>query len=314
MKKQPSINKQSLFSYTKQRIKTGIPVVILALVYIAFCIGSGIYFSVAGQIRGVIMSFGFALVVPLLIILEKVQRVEYTFGFLAVVFALASGNIMGACYDVYAMWLPFDTLLHGIFGVLFALLGFMYLKLFIGEPKTNKTFFACLFCGFLFSMTIAVLWEFFEYLGFILCKYDMEEDELVTTIYSYFLSGNHYETVTIEGIAKTILYDAQGNVLYEIEGGYLDLGLIDTIKDMAMCFYWTIGYAVVLTLDWFFFGKRLNRWFIPKLRSKDGGIEVPEEAPEPVAAEVAIALETTAGTADAETAESAETEEEKENV
>lgn len=42
----------------------------------------------------------------------------------------------------------------------------------------------------------------------------------------------------------TILYDAEGNALATIEGGYLDIGIIDTMKDLHVNFAGAVVFSI----------------------------------------------------------------------
>jgi hypothetical protein len=73
----------------------------------------------------------------------------------------------------------------------------------------------------------------------------------------------------IDGIAYTVLYDAEGNVLYTIEGGYLDIGIMDTMWDIIWCTVADIVFVAALAIDWCH-GKRLYKILIPQtLESKE---------------------------------------------
>ena len=71
----------------------------------------------------------------------------------------------------------------------------------------------------------------------------MEEDSLITSFSSYFLSGTHDYAEQINNITKTYIYYDNG-LVKEIDGGYLDLGLIDTLVDMSVCLIGTICYLI----------------------------------------------------------------------
>ena len=94
----------------------------------------------------------------------------------------------------------------------------------------------------------------------------MEEDTLVTGINSYYLSGNHNEALSIGDITKTVIYYGDGETL-TIEGGYLELGLIDTIVDMAVCFAGAMLFLVAEGIDGSF-GGRFAKYIIPEVCAK----------------------------------------------
>ena len=155
----------------------------------------------------------------------------------------------------------FDTILHGASGFAYACLGLAGVQLLLGKPETTKQFVAYLVFGFAISMTFEVLWELFEYASTALIGFDMQEDTIIHGFGSYFLSGTHVELVEIEGITQTIIYYGDG-LTYTING-YLDIGLIDTIVDMAVCFAGALIYVLLLLIDWFK-GKLFYRLLIPE--------------------------------------------------
>lgn len=263
MKKQP-------FKYLGNRIKTAPVLFSVMMVFAAFFIGSGIYFAVIGQVRNSTMSFAFTLIIPAFYVIEGLMHVKTSVVFAVILMFFSAGTIIGACYDVYTHFPVFDTILHGLWGVVFPVMGFAVIKQFLGEPKDNKSYFACLLFAFMFSLGTALLWELFEYLGYIVGGYDMEEDQIITGFSSYWLSEGHLhiEPVRIEGIAYTILYNSAGEEILKIEGGYLELGLIDTIVDMAYCFFCSAVFFAIMSLDWRFLKGWLYRVLVPVYNGK----------------------------------------------
>ena len=93
---------------------------------------------------------------------------------------------------------------------------------------------------------------------------------------SYYLSEGHLhiEPIHIDNITHTIIFYGDGQQ-YTIPGGYLDIGLIDTEVDMAICFICSVIFFGIMTADWFL-GKRLYKWLIPSLledKPSDGKTE-----------------------------------------
>ena len=120
--------------------------------------------------------------------------------------------------------------------------------------------------AFCFSMTIGVIWEFFEFGMDTLIGYDMQKDTVVHTIRSVTLdpAGRNVPYV-IKDITETAVNGQELGL-----GGYLDIGLIDTMQDLIVNF---IG-AVVFSVIGFFFvknrGKGKVAWrFIPRRKTED---------------------------------------------
>ncbi len=80
-------------------------------------------------------------------------------------------------------------------------------------------------------MTIGVIWEFFEFGMDTIFGLDMQKDTIVSSIHSVMLDPtNSNIPIEIEGITDVIV-NGQSLGL----GGYLDIGLIDTMKDLIGC-------------------------------------------------------------------------------
>ena len=121
-------------------------------------------------------------------------------------------------------------------------------------------------CGrLLLSMTIGVLWEFFEFGMDVFFQTDMQKDFVVHRISSVSLDptkSNH--PVVIDNITDVVV-NGQSLGL----GGYLDIGLIDTMKDLLVNF---VG-AVVFSIIGFFHVRsrghgRVASQFIPRVETE----------------------------------------------
>ena len=96
-------------------------------------------------------------------------------------------------------------------------------------------------------MTIGVLWEFFEFAMDAFFHTDMQKDTVIHTIRSVALDPTHSnKVVTVHGIREVLVNGSDLGV-----GGYLDIGLIDTMKDLLVNF---LG-AVVFSVTGFFYAR-----------------------------------------------------------
>lgn len=161
-------------------------------------------------------------------------------------------------------------MLHTINGFLCAAIGFSLLDL-LNENSKNinlSPLYLSIF-SFCFSMTIGITWEFFELTTDKLLLTDMQKDTIVTSISTVNLDEtNSNKSITIKNIDKTILLDSSGNELAVINGGYLDVGLYDTMQDL---FVNLIG-AVVFSFFGYFYITNKNKYtfinnFIPKKKT-----------------------------------------------
>lgn len=164
-----------------------------------------------------------------------------------------AAEILGEIGDYYIKYPIWDTLLHTATGFLAAAMGLSLIDI-LNRSERVKFNLSPLFVAivsFCFSMTIGVLWEFFEFGADMLLKTDMQKDTVVNMISSVALNPDATNTaVKISGITETAV---NGQVLSVT--GYLDIGLFDTMKDMFVNF---IG-AVVFSLFGYFYAKYRGR-------------------------------------------------------
>ena len=161
-----------------------------------------------------------------------------------------AAEILGEINSFYTLIPGWDTMLHTINGFLVAAVGFSLVDLFNRSErfsvKLSPLFLAIV--AFCFSMTVGVLWEFFEFGMDQFFGTDMQKDFLVTTINSVTLNPdglNNVEHLPIESLV------VNGQDWMAFPGGYIDIGLIDTMKDLLVNF---VG-AVVFSIIGFFYVK-----------------------------------------------------------
>ncbi|MDY5986933.1 hypothetical protein [Sporofaciens sp. SGI.106] len=179
-----------------------------------------------------------------------------------------AAEILGEIQAYYIKIPAWDTMLHTINGFLMAAIGFSLVDILNRNErfsfKLSPVFVAIV--AFCFSMTIGVIWEFFEFSMDQFFLLDMQKDTVVHTISSVMLDPTGGNTPTIVGDINDVVVNGQSLGL----GGYLDIGLIDTMKDLMVNF---VG-AVVFSIIGFFYiknrgeGKFANR-LIPRLKNQD---------------------------------------------
>lgn len=165
-----------------------------------------------------------------------------------------SAEILGEINNFYGNIPYWDTILHTLNGFLAAGVGFSLIDLLNKNSKSIKLsaeFVAIV--AFCFSMTIGVLWEFFEYGADKYFKLDMQKDRIVTSISSVELdSKRSNKAIFVNNIKETHIITEDGTVI--INGGYLDIGINDTMKDLvvnfigAVCFSF-LGYLYIKNRD-----------------------------------------------------------------
>ena len=181
-----------------------------------------------------------------------------------------AAEILGEIGEFYVNVPHWDTVMHTVNGFMMAAIGFTLIDVLNQHPRfhisLSPLFVA--FVAFCFSMTIGVLWEFFEYGVDRLLLKDMQKDTIVTTISSVALhpEGRNIPVV-IRGITDTVVHTADGGELV-ISGDYLDIGLLDTMKDLLVNF---IGAVVFSVIGYFYIKGRsgLPAKFIPRMLTEE---------------------------------------------
>ena len=171
-------------------------------------------------------------------------------------------EILGEIAEFYLVFPFWDTVLHTLNGFLAAAIGFSLVDLLNRSERTvfhlSPLFTAIV--AFCFSMTIGVVWEFFEFGMDQILGFDMQKDTVVSTITSVMLNAQGRNVpVKIDQIQE-VMVNGQALGL----GGYLDIGLIDTMEDLFVNF---IGAAVFSVIGFFYVrsrGKGVAGRFIPR--------------------------------------------------
>lgn len=161
-----------------------------------------------------------------------------------------SAEILGEINNFYGNIPHWDTILHTLNGFLCAAIGFSLIDILNNSERFHITLspvFVAL-VAFCFSMTIGVLWEFFEFGADYIFKYDMQKDRIVKTISTVELEPEgKNKPVVVDNIDKTIIYSNKNGEQIEtiINGGYLDIGIIDTMKDLLVNFIGAVVFSVI---------------------------------------------------------------------
>ena len=190
------------------------------------------------------------------VFIEKKLKIDLPDGLeIAIYCFIFAAEILGEIENFYGAIPIWDNLLHTLNGFLAASVGFSLIDLLNKKIKNfnlSPVFVALV--AFCFSMTIGVLWEFFEYSADKFILSDMQKDSIVNTVSTVTLDPNqNNEVVIIKNIAKTIMYDEAGNELAVINGGFLDIGVNDTMEDL---FVNLIGAAVFSVLGYLYISDR----------------------------------------------------------
>ncbi len=179
--------------------------------------------------------------------LEDVMDVSIPPVFRGIIFAfIFAAEILGEVNHYYARIPGWDTMLHTINGFLFAAVGFSLVYLLNrGSKNINLTPFYLTLVAFCFSMTIGVLWEFFECGMDLLFNVDMQKDFIVQQFGTITLDpAQNGAVVLVKDITRTVIETGSGET-YVIDGGYLDIGILDTMKDLLVNLIGAVVFSAI---------------------------------------------------------------------
>ena len=179
-----------------------------------------------------------------------------------------AAEILGELEGYFITYPNWDTMLHTTTGFLSAATGFALIDILNRNSRIKfhlSPIYVAL-AAFCFSMTVGVLWEFFEFGMDRLFHLDMQKDTVVQSITSVMLDPTNGNTpITIDGIHSVAV---NGNALGF--DGYLDIGLYDTMEDLFVNFIGAVTFSVI---GYFYIKHRgkgkLARAFIPTLSEQE---------------------------------------------
>ena len=172
-----------------------------------------------------------------------------------------------------------DSILHTTTGFLCAATGFALIDILNRNSKIKfelSPIYVAL-AAFCFSMTVGVLWEFFEFGMDRVFHLDMQKDTVVQSITSVMLDPTNSNTpITIDGIHSVAVNGTDLGF-----DGYLDIGLYDTMEDLFVNFIGAVTFSVI---GYFYIKHRgkgkLAQAFIPTLsEDEDKEASLPEGDP-----------------------------------
>ena len=179
-----------------------------------------------------------------------------------------AAEILGELEGYFITYPNWDTMLHTTTGFLCAATGFALIDILNRNSRIKfqlSPIYVAL-AAFCFSMTVGVLWEFFEFGMDRLFHLDMQKDTVVQSITSVMLDPTNSNTpVTIDGIHSVAV---NGNDLGF--DGYLDIGLYDTMEDLFVNFIGAVTFSII---GYFYIKHRgkgkLAQAFIPTLSEQE---------------------------------------------
>jgi hypothetical protein len=169
--------------------------------------------------------------------------------------------VFGELLHFYVRFPIWDSILHTLFGFLISAVGYVILQTALlrrGGSEREVFGVLCLFTV-CFSLTLGVAWEFFEFSMDQLFGLDMQKDTIVHSIQSVLLDKTkNGEVVQIDGIWNVIVDGKRLSV-----NGYLEIGLIDTMKDLSVNLLGAVCYVL---LAYFSYHARWVEWIFRKVQ------------------------------------------------
>ncbi len=178
-----------------------------------------------------------------------------------IVLFIFAAEILGEIRGFYVIFPRWDDMLHTTNGFLAAAIGFAMIDILNRNEKVKLSLsplFVAL-VAFCFSMTIGVLWEFFECSMDMFFGMDMQKDTWIDAFNSVAINPEGLnepvhvavDSVSVNGMA----WDK-----------YLDIGLYDTMHDLFVNFIGAVVFSVLGMIYIKSRGKGIAAKFIPTLR------------------------------------------------
>ena len=200
----------------------------------------------------------------ILLIMPSILQVEFKIELptpleIIILLFIFAAEVMGEIGSYYTKFPNWDTMLHTMNGFLAAAIGFSLVDI-LNRQKSDKFHLSPLYLSivaFCFSMTIGVMWEFFECTMDVFFGMDTQKDTIVHTINSVMLDPTRTQTIVRITDIQDVVVNGQSLGL----GGYLDIGLLDTMKDLFVNF---VGAVIFSIIGYFYVKKRGEGRFAKK--------------------------------------------------
>ena len=167
-----------------------------------------------------------------------------------------SAEILGEIKAYYILFPYWDTILHAFNGFLAAAIGLSLIDILNKNDKfaiSLSPIFVAL-VAFSFSMTIGVIWEFFEFFMDQFIGFDMQKDTYVTAFHSFLLNSSG-DNIPMKVNIDSVVVNG------EPWKAYVDLGLIDTMMDLIVNF---IGAIIFSIFGYFYIKNRGKSRFLKR--------------------------------------------------
>lgn len=236
--------KEGFFRSAKEQIRKNKGTFIVYTVLRIFVIFSLISAAIRNEYEHVFVCVLSLVLFVMPAVIEKKLKIDFpsTLEVIMLLF-IFSAEILGEIHNFYMLVPYWDTVLHTLNGFLFAAFGFALLDI-INRNENIKFQLSPIYLAivaFCFSMTIGVLWEFFEFSCDVFLGTDMQKDFVINSFSSVTLDPAMSNTpIPVENITSVFINGDDLGL-----GGYLDIGLIDTMKDLLVNFLGAVIFCVI---------------------------------------------------------------------
>ncbi len=229
---------------TKHKILRISSLIIRILIFL-FIAGTMIKELMTSNYRYFFISSGSIIILFLLeLIIKRKKLIISTIFLLGIYIFVLIGGVLGEVYHFYLIFPFWDILVHCLSGFILSAIGFSLIKHY-WQVKGGILLLIFLIA---FSLMGGVIWEFKEYVTDKFMFTDEQKDTLINNIYSVSLDeSKNFKEVKIKNIDKVVLYH-NNHVLKEINGGYLDIGLNDTMSDLFWDLLGSLFYSLIILL------------------------------------------------------------------
>jgi hypothetical protein len=227
-----------------------------------------VYSAVQGEYENVFICILVLFLFLLPSLLQKGLGIAFPSGFqILILVHIFACEILGELACFYVRFPHWDTVTHTVWGFLCAAIGYSLVDILNREDSTHfhlsPAFLAIV--AFCFSMTIGVLWEFFEFSMDRLLGMDMQKDTVITSFTSVMLDPTQSNIPILLDNITDVAVNGESLGL----GGYLDIGLFDTMEDL---FVNLIGALTFALIGFFRFrrenARKIAEQFIPQVAIK----------------------------------------------
>ena len=230
-------------------------------------------------------------VLVVLALIRQIWRLPNVLEIIIVVFIFAA-EILGEVHGFYVIFPNWDDILHTTNGFLAAAIGIALVDV-LNQHENVKLNLSPAFVAvvsFCFSMTIGVLWEFFECSMDMFCGTDMQKDTWISAFNSVAINPDGVNVpvhvdVDMEGLLEKVsaqnfvpviddekvfigIITRSVTVNGQVWQQYLDIGLYDTMQDLFVNFIGAVVFSIIGYIYIKNRGRGIAAEFIPTMDMK----------------------------------------------